>query len=105
MRPQGGSTCLSVIGAVILGEGRGPAMNPDEAWEKGETVEGYDPDIIRKDEFGAWIYREHLGKESHFGWMACSRGPLQWKNAAADGGSCEVTSNGRRNVEVGWVEV
>ncbi|MDA7940658.1 MAG: hypothetical protein MPJ06_02495 [Nitrosopumilus sp.] len=78
-------------------------MDADEAWERGKVVEDYDPAIIRKDGFGAWIYRDHHGWQSHFGWTACGGRPFQWMNADAgrDGGPCEITSNGTRNVPVG----
>ncbi|MDA7959303.1 MAG: hypothetical protein MPJ08_01060 [Nitrosopumilus sp.] len=83
-------------------------MDADEVWKNGQPVDGYEPDIIRKDAFGAWIYRAHHGKQSAFGWTSNGQVPLHWKNAnsnPADSRTCEVTSNGRRNVEVGWVEV
>ena len=41
----------------------------DKIWEKGVPVDGYDPQIARKDACGAWIIRDLYGdKETMFGW-------------------------------------
>jgi hypothetical protein len=40
-------------------------------WEKGKTVSGCDPDLIRKDDCGAWLSRSDYGNiESEYGWEA-----------------------------------
>ncbi|MDA7996764.1 MAG: hypothetical protein MPI93_01990 [Nitrosopumilus sp.] len=76
-------------------------MDTEEIWEKGQQVPEYEPSLIRKDKFGAWIYKEHHGKKSDFGWTSDDQVPLHWRNAGADGGHSEVTSNAGRNVPVG----
>lgn len=41
----------------------------DKIWEKGISVEGYDPKIVRKDACGAWIIRDLYGdRDTMFGW-------------------------------------
>lgn len=41
----------------------------DKIWEKGVPVDGYDPQIARKDACGAWIIRDLYGdKDTMFGW-------------------------------------
>lgn len=40
----------------------------NEIWKKGTIVEGYDPDIYRKDAVGAWIMRSMYGKRTGLGW-------------------------------------
>lgn len=38
-------------------------------WEKGKRVLGYDATIMRKDELGSWILREHYRRpDSDFSW-------------------------------------
>lgn len=37
-------------------------------WQKAKTVEGYDPNIWRKDFANAWIRRDHYGVDSKYGW-------------------------------------
>jgi len=42
----------------------------DAVWEKGIIVDGYDPNIVRKDACGAWILRlKYDVHESPFGWQ------------------------------------
>ncbi len=63
------------------------------AWENGDRIDGNDPALWRKDQFGAWIYRPDYGRRhSEFGWEICdlsaARGggglaalrPMQWQN-------------------------
>lgn len=37
-------------------------------WNKGTQVDGYDPEVYRKDAAGAWIMRSMHGKRSGLGW-------------------------------------
>lgn len=40
-----------------------------QVWEKGRGTPDQDSDVWRKDECGAWMNREHYGKErSEYGW-------------------------------------
>mgnify|MGYP005834592129 CR=1 FL=1 len=86
-------------------------------WEKAEKVEGYNPQIWRKDFAGAWIRRQDFGLRTMYGWgigFICpsSRGgnsedgnliPIHWKNKMSKSEdyptfkSC-VTSYGSRNI-------
>ncbi len=40
----------------------------DEAWERSQQVEGYDPKVCRKDPCGAWIKYDQYGEQSEYGW-------------------------------------
>lgn len=84
-------------------------------WEKGAVVNGYDPQVWRKDQCGAWMGRAQYGnRNSQYGWeidhiKPASEGggdelsnlrPLQWQNNASkqDGRlTCAVTSGGTSN--------
>ncbi len=60
----------------------------DAVWQEADGIEGNDPELWRKDEFGAWIYRLDYGRYgSNFGWHIEPRGrdlrPLHWQNAGA----------------------
>lgn len=88
-------------------------------WHKGLIVNGYDPDIYRKDYSGAWISRNAYGdRESILGWeidhvYPISKGgtneeinlrPINWKNNISKGDSypsyiAVVTSDENRNIE------
>ena len=86
----------------------------DTVWDYAEVVEGNDPDLWRKDEFGAWLYRSDYGRRhSDFGWEICDlnagRGsggvaalrPMQWQNyldQMAALTQSRVTADGLRNV-------
>ena len=86
----------------------------DTVWEYAAVIEGNDPDLWRKDEFGAWLYRTDYGRRnSDFGWEICDinagRGsggvaalrPMQWQNyldQAAAMTQSRVTADGLRNV-------
>jgi hypothetical protein len=39
----------------------------DAVWAKAQSVEGYNPNVIRKDFFGAWIKKSAYGKIEEFG--------------------------------------
>jgi len=40
-----------------------------QIWNKGQIVDGYDPNVVRKDACGAWIKWEKYGdRHSAFGW-------------------------------------
>lgn len=93
------------------------AFDPDEVWERGRIVQGYDPEVARKDSCGAWMQRSDYGERTSFGWsvdhiVPVSKGgtddienlvPLQWENniAKSDGRLvCAVTSDGTRNARI-----
>jgi len=69
-----------------------------KVWEKGTVVSGYDKNVWRKDQCGAWIKRDRYGdRDSKYGWeidhiKPSSDGggdelsnlrPLQWENNAS----------------------
>ena len=69
-----------------------------KVWEKGRKIDGYDPDIIRKDSCGAWIIRSEYGNTLNiFGWEVdhvypkslggdeniLNLRPMQWENNKA----------------------
>lgn len=39
-------------------------------WDKAKTVDGANKNEWRKDACEAWIYKEHYGKETDYGWEA-----------------------------------
>ncbi|MGG6270853.1 HNH endonuclease signature motif containing protein [Leptolyngbya sp. AN03gr2] len=39
-----------------------------KAWNKATIVQGYDSNLWRQDQCGAWIYRYSYGKTSEYGW-------------------------------------
>lgn len=85
----------------------------DRVWTLGSPVEGNDPELWRKDEFGAWLHRLDYGnRHSEFGWeivesrdagpcmgVAALR-PIHWQNyleqVTASRGS-RITADGLRN--------
>ena len=83
-------------------------------WANGDAIPGNDPDLWRKDQFGAWIHRLDYGKRhSEFGWEICDltagRGPgglaalrpMHWQNyidQVAALTQSRVTAEGIRNV-------
>ena len=83
-------------------------------WKFAATVDGNDPELWRKDEFGAWIQRLDYGnRRSEFGWEICDtslgRGdagivalrPMQWQNYVdhvAAVTQSKITADGLRNV-------
>lgn len=89
-----------------------------KVWEKGKAVEGYNPDVLRKDEFGAWIIRSHYGSRcSEYSWEIDSLDmeieisednlhslrPLQWENKSFRQGATligQVTAFAASNLRV-----
>ena len=97
-----------------------------EVWEKGRVVEGFNPDMYRKDACGAWIIRDKYGTTDNiYGWQIdhicpvsrlASQGfseeaiwdirnlrPLQHQNNVSKADdypsyTAVVTSEGKRNV-------
>lgn len=83
-------------------------------WDNGDPIPGNDPDLWRKDQFGAWIHRLDYGKRhSEFGWEICDlsagRGagglaalrPMHWQNYIDQVAALtrrRVTAEGIRNV-------
>lgn len=55
-------------------------------WEKASTVEGYDPNIWRKDFANAWIRHDHYGVESKYGWQ------IDHLRPSSQGGSDELSN-------------
>lgn len=53
----------------------------DQVWKRGREITGYDPTRWRRDECGAWMYRDDYGNnQSEFGWhieAVCSGAPHQ----------------------------
>ena len=45
-------------------------------WEKAEKVEGYNPNIWRKDFAGAWIRKHDYGQRTMYGWSIDTICPL-----------------------------
>lgn len=86
----------------------------DSVWQFAEIVAGNDPDLWRKDEFGAWINRLDYGqRHSQFGWEICDVAsssaatglsalrPMQWQNyldQVAAMTQSRITADGSRNV-------
>lgn len=65
----------------------------NRVWCLARTVPGNDPEVWRKDEFGAWIHRhDYRNRHSEFGWEIADYGyqkkgaglaslrPMQWQN-------------------------
>ena len=86
----------------------------DRVWRFAPEVEGNDPALWRKDEFGAWIYRMDYGRRhSDFGWeihdptvgmrgggQVLALRPLHWQNyqdRIASQTRTRVTADGLRN--------
>lgn len=88
-------------------------------WEKAILVEGYDPDLIRKDCCGAWILKdEYANRDSRFGWEvdhifpeslgggndSDNLRPMQWENNVSKGNDypnyiAAVKAEGGENVD------
>lgn len=86
-------------------------------WKSATAVEGYNPDVWRKDFAGAWIRRDQYGLSSKFGWVIDHIKPksmggndslknlqaLHWRNNQSKGNSYEdvktcITSDGENNI-------
>jgi hypothetical protein len=65
----------------------------ESVWQSAQVVPGNDPQVWRKDEFGAWIHRrDYRRRHSEFGWEIADYGyrmratgltslrPMQWQN-------------------------
>lgn len=65
----------------------------ERVWHLAQIVPGNDPQVWRKDEFGAWIHRrDYRQRHSEFGWEIAECGyrlrasglaslrPMQWQN-------------------------
>lgn len=90
----------------------------DEAWGKAQEVDGYDPDLFRKDCCGAWIVRNAYGNvDSIYGWeidhvypqsLGGGNDPenlraMQWENNRSKGNdypyyTAMVLSEGNKNI-------
>ena len=83
----------------------------DAAWEHGRVLPEADPEHWRQDACGAWMHREHFGREDDFGWKiekttaggdeaAGNLRPFHWRNSydVANGRPhCRITAD-RSNV-------
>jgi hypothetical protein len=80
----------------------------DHVWACGDRVAGNDPELWRKDSYGAWIHRQEYGRrQSEFGWEICDLGsgtdslrPMQWQNyldQVAALTRSRITAEGLRN--------
>jgi hypothetical protein len=58
---------LRSIGSQVSGE---PFPKPvvQAVWHKAVSIHRFDPDMIRKDQCGAWIVRSEYRKSSKYGW-------------------------------------
>lgn len=89
----------------------------DKIWDKADRVQGYNPDLWRKDLAGAWIRRDQFGAHSQYGWSIDHIKPkskggddsienlqaLHWQNNISKAGDYEefttcVTSEGNNNI-------
>lgn len=88
-------------------------------WNKATIVEGFDPNIFRKDPCGAWIVRNKYGKTDNlYGWQIDHVYPksmggdedirnlraMHWRNNESKGDDypsyiARMTSDGNKNVE------
>ena len=83
-------------------------------WGLAQTIPGNDPEVWRKDEFGAWIHRgDYRNRHSEYGWEIADYGysrrtaglaslrPMQWQNhldfMIAARNQAVVTADGLRN--------
>ena len=90
----------------------------NSVWEKATKVANNDPNIWRKDFAGAWIRRDHYGKELAYGWeidhmQPLSQGgtddignlmPMHWRNNRKKADNYPdffsiVTSSGTSNID------
>ncbi len=86
----------------------------ERVWHFAQIVPGNDPEVWRKDEFGAWIHRmDYRHRHSEFGWEIADCGyrtraggiatlrPMQWQNhvdfLVASRNLAVVSADGLRN--------
>jgi hypothetical protein len=87
-----------------------------QVWNKGRVVPGYDPNIWRKDQCGAWIGKQFYGNRgSQYGWEIdhitpsedggtndlSNLRPLQWENNANRQSGrldCPIIAEGVNNI-------
>ncbi len=101
-----------------------PELKIQEVWEKATPVPNFDPEVYRKDPFGAWIKRSEYGNTNihvSLGWIIeeskfvnvasgnkkeASLLPIQWENTSINAekpdGSKYVTAWGIKNVLKSW---
>ena len=90
----------------------------ESIWQKAKLVDGYNPNIWRKDFAGAWIRHDSYGAYNEYGWEIDHKKPdviggndsienlwpLHWKNNQCKGDmypnfkTC-ITSKGNNNIE------
>ncbi|MDY3853136.1 MAG: HNH endonuclease signature motif containing protein [Prevotella sp.] len=87
-------------------------------WELATKVDGYDPDIWRKDFAGAWLRKDSYGMHTKYGWEVDHLRPLSkggtndlsnltalhWQNDQTKGANwpefkTSLTADGNRNIE------
>lgn len=83
-------------------------------WGLAQVIQGNDPEVWRKDEFGAWIHRgDYRNRHSDYGWEIADYGfsrrnaglaslrPMHWQNhldfMIAARNQAFVTADGLRN--------
>ncbi len=83
-------------------------------WSLAQVIPGNDPEVWRKDEFGAWIHRaDYRNRHSDYGWEIADYGysrrsmglaslrPMQWLNyldfMVAARNQAVITADGLRN--------
>ena len=92
----------------------------EQVWELARTVEGFNPDMVRKDACGAWIMKNQYGnRDSIYGWEIDHVYPLsmggtddiinlramQWDNNLSKGDDypvykSKVQSEGNKNIYI-----
>ena len=92
----------------------------EQVWTLARTVEGFNPDIIRKDACGAWIMKSQYGnRDSIYGWEIDHVYPLsmggtdemanlramQWENNVAKGDDypvykSKIQAEGNKNISI-----
>lgn len=93
----------------------------DEAWERSQQVEGYNPKVWRKDSCDAWIKYDQYGEQNKYGWnidhiipkilfdnnfyeFAANRRAMHWENNNKKSDdfpeyTSAVTSDGNLNIK------
>lgn len=90
----------------------------EQVWELARTVEGFNPNIVRKDACGAWIMRnQYNNRDSAFGWEidhvyplsmggtddAINLRAMQWENNVSKGDDypvykSKIQAEGNKNI-------